>query len=100
VGDAFLLWAWRNFDNPHHCTVVPLAKTDEGHFTTFPNAPELSDFDLSDRKFVPAARTHEANPPIVNATESDWHHHYEALTRHAVRVALICPAEMTRPDRG
>jgi len=100
VGDAFLLWAWRNHTNPHHCAVVPLAKTDEGHFAAFPDAPELADFDLSDRKFVAAALTHEANPPVVNATDSDWHHHHEALTRQGVRVEFICPAEMLRARRA
>jgi hypothetical protein len=100
VGDAFLLWAWRNHANPRHCAVVPLAKTDEGYFAAFPDALELADFDLSDRKFVAAALTHEANPPVVNATDSDWHHHREDLTRHGVRIEFICPVEMTRPRRA
>ena len=100
VGEAFLLWAWHNHTNPRHCAVVPLAKTDKGHFASFPTAPELADFDPADRKFVAVALTHPANPPVMNATNSDWHHHHEALIRHGVRVEFTYPAEMTRPRRG
>ena len=62
--------------------------------------PELADFDLSDRKFVAVALTHATNPPVVNATDSDWHHHREALLRHGVRIESVCPAEMTRARQG
>ena len=62
--------------------------------------PELADFDLSDRKFVAVALTHATNPPVVNATDSEWHHHREAPLRYGVQVESICPAEMTRARRG
>ena len=99
MGDAFLLWAWRNHTNPQHCEIVPVERTAEGEFAAFPATPDLAGFDLSDRKFVAVALTHEANPPVVNATDTDWHHHHEALTRHGVRVEFLCPTEMARPRR-
>ena len=71
LGDAFLLWAWRNHTNPTHCSLVHLATNAEGHFTDFPSDPNLNFFDPSDRKFVAAARAHPHSPPIVNATDSD-----------------------------
>jgi len=49
---------------------------------------------------VAVALTHATDPPVVNATDSDWHHHREALLRHGVRVESIYPAEMTRARRG
>lgn len=65
------LWALRNRNNPRHCVQVTLDRTEYGSFSRFPTAPELADFDPSDRKFVAAALTHGANPPVVNATDSD-----------------------------
>ena len=98
-GDDFYLWALRNRHNPQHCEQITL-ELDEGEsFAAFPTAPELAAFDPADRKFVAAARTHAANPPVVNATDRDWHEHLPALTQHGVRVEFVCPQEMTRPRR-
>ena len=100
AGDAFYLWALRNRHNPRHCEQVTLAVADDGSFAAFPADPALADFDPSDRKFVAAALTHPANPLIVNATDSDWHHHLLALQQHGVGVEFICPEEMTRGRRA
>lgn len=100
VGDAFLLWAWRNHTNPRHCELVALELAEDGSFAAFPADPDLMSFDPADRKFVAAARTHPASPYIVNATDSDWHHAQADLARHGVQVEFICPAEMTMPRRN
>ncbi len=100
AGDAFYLWALRNRNNRRHCVQVALELADDGSFAAFPTAPELAAFDRDDRKFVAAARTHPARPPVVNATDTDWHHHRAALAHHGVTVEFLCPAEMTRPDRA
>lgn len=100
LGDAFYLWVLRNRSNPRHCEQVPLALAADGSFAAFPTAPELAGFDPSDRKFVAVALTHPAEPPVVNATDKDWHEHRAALVAHGVRVEFLCPAEMTRPRRA
>lgn len=98
TGDQFFRWIWEQAAyNPQHCAQVALALDEDGHFAAFPAAPELADFDPSDRKFVAAARTHPAAPPVVNATDTDWHHHRDALAAHGVQIEFICLAEMTRP---
>jgi len=99
VGDAFLLWAWRNHTNPRHCELITLEVAEDNSFLAFPTDPALMAFDPADRKFVAAALTHEANPPVVNATDKDWHEHHAALTSNGVRVEFLCPEEMTRPRR-
>ena len=99
VGDAFYRWALQNRSNPRHCAQVALPLAPDGSFAAFPAAPELAKFDLSDRKFVAAALAHPANPPVINATDKDWHEHHAALARQGVRVEFLCPAEMTRPRR-
>ncbi|MGE0492355.1 MAG: hypothetical protein AB7S38_24290 [Vulcanimicrobiota bacterium] len=62
-------------------------------YTEFPDDPELGQFDLGDRKFVAAARASSCDPTILNATDSDWWYHRQALTRY-VRLRFVCPAEM------
>lgn len=100
TGDQFYRWIWEQAAyNPQHCEQVRLELAEDGSFARFPTDPALAAFDLSDRKFVAASRTHPANPPIVNATDTDWNHHYEALQRHGVEVEFLCPAEMARPRR-
>ena len=100
VGDAFYLWALRNRSNPRHCEQVALTVREDQEFTAFPRVPELAGFDPSDRKFVAAARSHPARPPVVNATDTDWYHHRTALTQHGVQIEFLCPAEMERSGRG
>ncbi|WP_071837826.1 hypothetical protein [Hymenobacter norwichensis] len=99
LGDAFLLWALRNHTNSAHCSLVHLLVSIDGNFTDFPSDPRLISFDPSDRKFVAAARAHHANPPIVNATDSDWYHDRVALTENGVQLEFICPQEMTLARR-
>lgn len=99
LGDAFLLWALRNHTNPDHCSLVHLTTAPDGGFMDFPSDPALALFDLSDRKFVAAARAHPDNPSIVNATDSDWYHDRAALARNGVQVDFICPDEMTLARR-
>ena len=101
AGDQFYRWVREQAAyNPQHCEQVALELDDDGRFAAFPSAPELAGFDPSDRKFVAAALTHSANPPVVNAADKDWHEHHAALTQHGVRVEFLCPAEMTRPRQA
>lgn len=95
-GNAFLKWAWQNRANPHFCEQTTLVRHEDGTFAAFPTDPDLAAFDPSDRKFVALTLTHPERPPIVNATDTDWHKDLVALTRNGVRVEFICPAEMTR----
>ncbi|SDX39466.1 hypothetical protein [Hymenobacter psychrophilus] len=96
VGDAFLQWVLRNRANPQHCESVQLQPDAERGFAAFPDDPELADFDPSDRKFVATALTHPGRPVIVNATDTDWHHHREPLERNGIQLEFICPEEMVR----
>ncbi|MCR5889298.1 hypothetical protein LRS06_16300 [Hymenobacter sp. J193] len=94
-GNAFLKWLLQNKATPVFCEQVPLEIAEDGSFAAFPADPNLARFDLSDRKFVAVALTHPAHPPIVNATDTDWHHAREALEGHGIRLEFLCPAEMT-----
>jgi len=100
TGDQFYRWLYEQAAyNPQHCEKVTLVLDEDGNFAAFPKATELAKFDPSDRKFVAAALTHPAKPPVVNAADKDWHEHYEALISHGVKVEFLCPEEMARPRR-
>ncbi len=94
-GDAFLKWVLTNWANPLRCELIHLTLQDDGQpgcdFVEYPQAPTLADFDPSDRKFVAVAMEHPEHPPILNAADSDWWYHREALARHGVQVEFLCP---------
>ena len=89
-GDAFVRWALQNNANPSRVDRVELSENSERGFETFPNDPDLKDFDPSDRKFVAVARGHADAPPILQATDSKWLVWSVALARHGVSVDFLC----------
>ncbi len=103
-GNAFLLWALRNRANPERCTQVPITHHPERGYEEFPDTPELSSFDPSDRKFVAVALSHHQQtghmPVIHNATDTDWAHpaHHAAFTAHGLRIAFVCPDYLAAPQ--
>lgn len=100
TGDQFYRWLYEQAAyNPQHCEKVTLELAEDGSFAAFPTDLDLAAFDPSDRKFVAAALTHHANPPIVNATDTDWHKDLGPLTRNGVRIEFLCLKEMTKPRR-
>jgi len=100
TGDQFYRWVYKQAAyNPQHCEQVTLEIAEDGSFAAFPADEALLKFDLSDRKFVAVALTHHAQPPIVNATDTDWPEHRGALVSNGVRLEFLCLQEMTRPRR-
>lgn len=92
-GDAFLVWVYDNQANPVHIRVVPVTPMngDLRGFDEFPDDPDLMEFDHDDRKFVAVALASADTPPILNATDTDWWIHREALIRNGVDVEFLCP---------
>lgn len=93
LGDSFFKWLWTNQANPKHCLIVDITPSTEApdDFEEFPNDPSLSSFDRSDRKFVAVALASGRKSHIVNAADTDWWHHKEALMKHGVTVEFLCP---------
>lgn len=92
VGDYFFKWLCDNRYRPDRVARVVLREDQvrAGEFAVFPEDPELSAFDRSDRKFVAAALSHPEKPPILNATDDDWWNNKEALERHGITVRFVC----------
>lgn len=96
VGDEFFRWAYENQGRLHRVAITPDAA---GSFKEFPADPELASFDLTDRKFVAvsaAAASAEPSTPneILNAVDSDYSNHRDALRRADVRVTELCPEDL------
>lgn len=100
VGDAFLKWVLINYANPERCQKVQITPTTENSFKEFPDDPALSNFDLSDRKFVAVALAHPEKPPILNAVDSDWKNSETALAAFGVRVEFLCPESIASSKTG
>lgn len=98
-GDAFLKWLLQNQANPERCEQVQLHPTERWDYEEFPADPTLEAFDPADRKFAAVARVSPSEPSVVNAVDSDWWEHEQALARHGIRVDLLCPDEVERWER-
>jgi hypothetical protein len=96
TGDAFFKWLWDRQADENFCTCIPLTPLDEDQrqFAEFPDDPDLTGFDPSDQKFVAVAVASGEQPPILNASDTDWWLYEEALARH-VQIEFICPELMT-----
>ncbi len=95
-GDAFVRWALQNNANVARVDRIELTESLERGFNTFPDDPDLSGFDASDRKFVAVACGHDESPPILQATDSKWLAWTAALQRNGVSVEFMCPDDISK----
>jgi hypothetical protein len=97
LGDIFMKWLWDNRAQHHICRQITITPKlmDKEDFEEFPDDPDLQSFDRSDRKWVAVALASGLNPPILNATDTDWWHHRTALARLGLRVEFLCLELMT-----
>ncbi len=96
VGDAFFKWLWENQANPQHCRIVPVTVHEVRGFEEFPDSARLSSFDRSDRKFVAVALASGSSPKVLNAADTDWRDHRQALAENGVDVVCLCPELMEK----
>jgi hypothetical protein len=91
-GDKFLKWVFYHQASPDHCELVEIHPRDgsEDDFVEFPDDPALARFDRSDRKFAAVARASQYNPAVLNATDSHWWIHRDALGRHGIVIEFLC----------
>lgn len=93
-GDAFVKWALNNQRNRKHVAQVTLTEHNERGFVSFPDDPELANFDAPDRKFVAASGAHPKKPSISQAADSKWLDWAPALKRHGIEVEFLCPIDI------
>jgi hypothetical protein len=93
LGDIFMKWIWQVQANPRYCKQIHISqsKADTADFDEFPDDPRLKTFDHSDRKYVAVAISSKCKPEILNAVDSDWAEHFDALNDARIRIRFICP---------
>lgn len=101
VGDAFYKWVLTNRANPKRCRLVPIHPIggSDTDFEEFPTDPRLAEFDPADRKFVAVSAAASDHPPILQALDSDWWSHRDALRDCGVRVEFLCEDDIRRIHR-
>ncbi|MBF0610609.1 MAG: hypothetical protein HQL55_05720 [Magnetococcales bacterium] len=90
VGDSFMKWLHDNRWNFPSENIVGITKIGES-YTSFPDHPDLTKFDPSDKKFVAVANAHPDKPPILQATDSKWWGWQKALSECGIAVQFLCP---------
>lgn len=96
IGDAFMQWVWQNQAVESRCERVLLKSNpdDPDVFSEFPADPDLQTFDPSDRKYVVVALGSQERPEVLNAVDTDWWVHREALERNGICIGFLCPEHM------
>lgn len=98
TGDAFVKWLHDNRFNDARCDRVKLTPrpADDQDFEEFPRAAELSTFERADRVFVATALAHPDKPPILEACDTDYVEHRDALESAGLRIDFLCPDDICR----
>lgn len=91
TGDEFFKWVHDIQYNPDCCERRMIHCTDEINqtFEEFPDIPELSDFDLSDRKFVAVANAGTPKRPILEFGDSKWWGWKKGLAKAGINVVFL-----------
>ena len=100
VGDQFFREVLMNYAT-NKVERIDLTRREDGSYSDFPDDSNLLDFDPVDRKFAAAAR--KAGVPVMNATDSDWLIHYDALFANGINVEFVCGVarnDWTTSQRG
>jgi len=100
AGYEFYKWAMIHQAIAGMVTRVALTPTADGgwrRYEEFPDQPTLQGFDRSDQKFVAVALASGTNPSVLNAVDSDWWNHREALRAAKVTVEFLCPQHAPKP---
>lgn len=98
----FFVWANDNQANEILCLKVTVTPANTGFhdwavhdhdpdLDEYPNDLSLAAFDRQDRKFVAVSLASKLNPVILNAVDSDWKYHENALNNLGVAVEFLCP---------
>ena len=90
----FFLWLWQNQANPEYCRKISVTPHEDRGFEEFPDDPDLSAFDQDDRKFVAVALASGTGPNVLNASDTGWWLHQQALHQHGVEIVFLCPELM------
>ncbi len=96
AGDLFIDWLMRRQATPARFRLIALTpRASNGEdYEEFPDTEDLRDFDRSDRKFVALALAGDIPAPVLNAADTDWWNHRQALKRHGVHVEFLCEDEL------
>jgi hypothetical protein len=100
AGHAFVKWAHDHQAIPEKVRQITITQTTDAgkrRYVEFPDTAALAGFDPSDQKFVAVALASGEKPPILNAVDSDWWNHREALTDSGVTVVFLCPQHAAVP---
>ncbi|TBU69198.1 hypothetical protein EG355_15615 [Serratia marcescens] len=87
-GDVFMKWLHDNrwsFPNQDRVNITKVNDT----YTEFPQHPGLTNFDISDRKFVATSHAHPDKPCIYQAADSKWWGWRVALLETGIEVNFI-----------
>ena len=93
IGEHFLEWFIRNYENPEQCVQVSITLThDASSFEELPSA--FRDFDSDDQKFIAVAVVYESlyqqKAIILQSVDSQWYGARDVFTENGLIIEYIC----------
>ena len=89
MGDRFMKWVHdHRYALPDHQRVEITSNGDS--YNEFPQHTDLTEFDISDRKFIAVSNAHQKKPTILQATDSKWWGWKVALSQCGITVEFMC----------
>ena len=88
-GDKFMKWVHDNRWKLPDADRVKITKNGNT-YNEFPSHCGLTQFDISDRKFVAVSNAHPDKPPILQATDSKWWGWKDDLAAVGINVHFLC----------
>ncbi len=92
VASQFLVWIQRHLTlrANNQVELQKLTVLGDREYEEFPQSPDLTGFDLSDRKFIALSNAHPEHPPVVEGSDSLWWGFKDVLDALGIHIAFVC----------
>lgn len=99
AGDVFLKWLLRNQSNTTRVRQVDIGENEDGTFAAILPVHQFAEL-KADRKFIAVALADEKRPAILQAADTKWIEHTEALHKRGVTVEFLCEQDIEKLKRS
>ena len=89
MGKQFFNWLYTYVKQMDIINDMLKLEKDNENYCAFPDDKELKEFDLADRKFIALARSHNENPPIIEAADGKWLQFVETLKKYNIEIKFL-----------
>lgn len=98
AGDAFLYWLLQN-QTSKRVRQIEIKESEDGGFDAIQPSQQFAAL-KADQKFIAVALADEKRPAILQAADTKWIEHTEALHKRGVTVEFLCEQDIEKLKRS